>query len=125
MYNLIQVLIQQMTELTHFSEAIGSSDENGDLREFVKMFQILFHGQPEVERGVTVNNQLLVENLKTKSLVALLRIEDHINFLELSPETIKISNELIKCVKKHTAVIKMSKRNKENKNKSHKNLSSV
>ena len=28
------------------------------------MFLILFHGQSEVERGFTVNKQLLVENLK-------------------------------------------------------------
>ena len=27
------------------------------------------------------------------------RIENHVNFLELNPETIKISNELIKSVK--------------------------
>ena len=63
------------------------------------MFLILFHGQSEVERGFRVNNQLLVENLKTKFWVALRRIEDHMNFLELSPENFKISNESIKSVK--------------------------
>ena len=50
------------------------------------MFLILFHGQSEVERGFSVNKQLLVENLKTKSLVAFQRIEGHMNFSELSPE---------------------------------------
>ena len=63
------------------------------------MFLILFHGQSEDERGLRVNNQLLVENLKTKSWVALRRIEDHMYFLELSPENFKISNESIKSVK--------------------------
>ena len=63
------------------------------------MFLILFHGQSEDERGLRVNNQLLVENLKTKSWVALRRIEDHMYFLELSPENVKISNESIRSVK--------------------------
>ena len=63
------------------------------------MFLILFHGQSEVERRFNINKQLLVENLKTKSLVALRRIEDDMNFSELSPETTKISNEFIESVK--------------------------
>ena len=58
----------------------------------------MFHGQSEVERGFSVNKKLLAENLKTKSLVALRRIKDHMNFLELSPESIKISSELIRSV---------------------------
>ena len=84
---------------TFFSELMGSSDEYGNLWEFYKMFLILFYGQSEDERGFRVNKQLLVENLKTKSLVALRRIEDYMNFSELSPETIKIFNELIKNFK--------------------------
>ena len=62
------------------------------------MFLILFHGQSEVERGFSVNKQLLFENLKTKSLVGFRRIEDHMNFSELSPENIKVSNESDKSV---------------------------
>ena len=63
------------------------------------MFLILFLGQSEVERGFSVNKQLLVENPKTKSLVGFRRIEDHMNFSELSPENIKVSNESDKSVK--------------------------
>ena len=65
---------------------MGLSDEYEDPWEFFKMFLILFHGRSEVERGFRINKQLLVENLKLKSS-------------ELDPETIKISNELIKSVK--------------------------
>ena len=35
-------------------------------------------------------NKQLIENLKTKSLVTPQRIEDHMNFSELSPKIIKI-----------------------------------
>ena len=87
---------------------MGSSDEHGDLWEFCKMFLILFHGQSDVERRFSVNKQLLVENLKTKFLVALGRIKDCMNFSKLSPVTIKNSNELIKsAIKKPITVIKM------------------
>ena len=51
---------------TLFYEIMGLSDEYGDVWEFVKMFLILVHGQSEVERGFSVNKQLLVENLKRK-----------------------------------------------------------
>ena len=50
---------------TLFLETMGSSDEYGDLWEFVEMFLILFHGLSEVERGFSVNKQLLIENFKT------------------------------------------------------------
>ena len=73
--NYFQVLIQQMTELTHFLQKQWGCQMNMDIFwQFIKMFLILFHGQSEVERGFSVNKQLLVENVKTKSLVALGRI---------------------------------------------------
>ena len=52
-----------------------------------------------LKEGSASIKQLLVENLKTKSLVTLRRIEDHMYISELSPENIKISNELIKSGK--------------------------
>ena len=103
---------------------MGFTNEYGDLSKFVKMFLILFHGQSEVERGSSVNKQLLVENFKPKSLIALRKIEDHVNFLELCPETIKISNELIKNVKeahrryRETKKTESEKEKKQNKSKS-------
>ena len=78
---------------------MGLSDEYEDLLEFVKMFLMLFHGQSKIERGFSVNKQLLVKNLKGKSLVALWGIKCRKNISELSPETIKISSEWIKSVK--------------------------
>ena len=73
------------------------SDEYGDLWEFVKMFQILFYGQLEVERGSVSKSNLLKTSKQT--LVALQVIEDHINFSELSPKIVKISNKVFKSVK--------------------------
>ena len=63
------------------------------------MFLILYHGQSAIERGFNINKQLLVENLKPKSLVALGRIEDRMRYSEQSPETIKVPNKIIQSVK--------------------------
>lgn len=83
-----------------FSKTMGSSSNQfANLWEFVKMILVLFHGQSAVERGFSVNKQLLVENLKTKSLVALQRIEDHTSVSESSPATIKVSTAMVKSVK--------------------------
>ena len=60
---------------------IGSSKLCTNFRDFiVKMFLILYHGQSTRERGFSINKQLLVKNLKLKSLVALRRIEYHETF---------------------------------------------
>ena len=63
------------------------------------MFLILYHGQSALERGFSINKQLLVENLKPESLVALGRIEDRMRYSEQSPETIKVPNKIIQSVK--------------------------
>ena len=58
-----------------------------------------YNGQSAIERGFSISKQLLVENLNSKSLVALRRIEDHMRYSEQSPETIKVSNKIIESVK--------------------------
>ena len=60
---------------TPFSTTVGSSKLCTNLWDFVKMFLVLYHGQSAVERGFSINKQLLVENLELKSLVACKRIE--------------------------------------------------
>ena len=104
---------------------MGFTNEYGDLWKFVKMLLILFHGQSEVERGFNVNKQLLVENFKPKSLIALRKIEDHVNFLELCPETIKISNELIKNVKEAHRRYRETKKTESKKEKKQKTKARV
>ena len=56
--------------------------------------------QSSIERGFSINKQLLVENLKEKSLIALRLIEDHLSSFEESPESIKINREMLQHVKR-------------------------
>ena len=55
-------------------------------------------------------NKQLIESLKTKSLVTPQRIEDHMNFSELSPKIIKISIDE-KC--QESPLLLLSWRNKQ------------
>ena len=59
-----------------------------------KLVFVLSHGQSSIERGFSINKQLLVENLKEKSLIALHTIEDHLSSSGETPESIKIGREM-------------------------------
>lgn len=50
------------------------------LWDVVKQLLLLSHGQASVERGFSINKELLLENLKEKSVVAQRVIHDHISF---------------------------------------------
>lgn len=45
---------------------------------------VLSHGQSEIERGLNINDNLLVESLKTESLIAQRSVQDFINASEVS-----------------------------------------
>ena len=61
-----------------YHKAIGSKEE---FKEIWSVFQIVFilsHGNVRVESGVSVNADMLVENLKEESLIAQRRVYDSI-----------------------------------------------
>lgn len=107
---------------TFFSNLMRSSTAHQNLWEFIKMFLVLYHGQSAIERGFSVNKQLLVENLKPQSLVALRTIEDHMRYSELTPENIKIPSKMIQCAKQahscYTSELKKKREEKEKKESS-------
>ena len=59
----------------------------------------LSHGQSESEHGFNINDNLLVENLKTKSFTAQRSVQDFINASEVSVDKMEIDNVLIKSCK--------------------------
>ena len=60
---------------------------------------VLSHGQSETEHGFNINDNMLVENLKTESFTAQRRVQDLINASEVSVDKMKIDNVLIKSCK--------------------------
>ena len=62
-----------------------------------KVMQYVFtlpHGQSHVERGFNINDDIMIVNMKEKSLVAQRLIYDHMKVKELKPYTIQIDNAL-------------------------------
>ena len=72
------------------------------------------HGQASVERGFSVNENLMVENLKESSLIAQRVIYDHMKSKELNPETTDITKHLVVGVRsakqKYTAHLEEKRR---------------
>ena len=77
-----------------FSDFIGKNNACEEVWKVFKLVFVLSHGQSSIERGFSINKQLLVENLKEKSLIALRTIEDHLSSSGETPESIKIGREM-------------------------------
>jgi len=62
-----------------FHRLMANKDEYSKLWYVVKLLLLISHGQATVERGFSVNKQIMVENMKEKSFVAQRAICDHIS----------------------------------------------
>ena len=65
--------------------------------EVFKLIFILPHGQASVERGFSVNKELLIENLEEVSIVSERIVYDHV--CDLSVTDVLFSNDLLKSCK--------------------------
>ena len=76
--------------------------KNQAYKVFWKVCSIIFvlsHGQSAVERGFSVNKELLLENLQEKSLVSQRVVYDHINSNNIKISEYELSNDLLKNCK--------------------------
>ena len=92
-----------------------------ELASTLKIFLTLTHGQASVERGFSVNNTVLEQNLNDKSITARHLVKDHMLSNNLQPHNITISNKMTINVKSahqsyrsHLRSIAETKKNKEN-----------
>ena len=83
----------------------------------IKLVLTLIHDQASIERGFSVSENLVVENLKESSLIAQRIISDHMKSKELNPETIDITKHLVLGVtsakQKYTAHLEKQKKTKK------------
>ncbi|XP_072564133.1 uncharacterized protein [Paramormyrops kingsleyae] len=63
---------------TLLHETMGTKPSFSKVWDVVKILLVLSHGQASVERGFSINKELIVENQKERSLVAQRLIVDHI-----------------------------------------------
>ena len=79
-----------------------------------KLIFTLSHGQASVERGFSVNKELLVQNLQRVSLVSQRIVYDYFFSTEKTLSEFQISNELIKsCKLAHTRYTQSIETNKK------------
>ena len=60
---------------------------------------VLSHGQSAVERGFSINKELLVENLQEKSLVSQRMVYDHTNSNKINIHEYELPSDLLKSCK--------------------------
>ena len=82
-----------------FSELMHGIPKYKNCFEVFKLIFVLSHGQAAVERGFSVNKELLTENLEEVSLISQRLVYDHINDSQLSITKIPLPNELLKSCK--------------------------
>lgn len=92
-----------------------------DLSFLIKMILTLSHGQAAVERSFSINNSVLNLNMKEDSIVAKKIVKDHMISNGLKPNTINISNKLIRSVASARQKYKDSLAQSQVKNKKKKN----
>ena len=76
--------------------------ENGSYSSLWKVLIfsfVLSHGQSKIECEFNINDNLLVENLKTESLTAQRSVQDFINASEVSADKMEIDSVLIKSLR--------------------------
>lgn len=63
-----------------FCSLVFESSDTKDLQKFIRMVLCLSHGQASVERGFSLNKDLLVENQKEESLIAQRLCKDYLHY---------------------------------------------
>ena len=70
-----------------------------NLLSILKLVLVLSHGQANVERYLSVNNNALKFNMSENSIVSGKLIIDHMKWHNLSPQSFPITNDLLKSVR--------------------------
>ena len=73
--------------------------EIGSYKNLFKLVLVLSHGQANVERCFSVNNNVLKFNMSENSVVSRKLIIDHMKCHNLSPQSFPITNDLLKSVR--------------------------
>ena len=81
------------------------------------MVLTLSHGQADVERGFSLNDKLLVENMQEQSLISQRIVKDHMLSSSYKPHNIPISRDLIKSVDNSCSLYKIALKEKREQSK--------
>ena len=94
----------------------------------VKMVLTLSHEQADMERGFSLNDKLLVENMQEQSLISQRIVKDHMLSSGYKPHNIPISRDLIKSMDNSCSLYKIAlkeKREQSKKNEKNEKLNNL
>ena len=80
----------------------GIMSESASYKDCWEIFKFVFtlsHGQASIERGFSINKELLVENLQEESIVCQRMVYDHVNCSGESITEVPMTNALLKSCK--------------------------
>lgn len=80
----------------------GIMSESASYKDCWEIFKFVFtlsHGQASIERGFSINKELLVENLQEESIVCQRMVYDHVNCSGKSITEVPMTNALLKSCK--------------------------
>lgn len=80
---------------SYYYSLLKDKDDFCKLWKFIQLILILSHGNASVESGFSVNKQMLVENLKERSLIAQRVVYDNILYVG-GTENILINNRMLR-----------------------------
>lgn len=78
---------------TFYHDLFGTKKQYGDLWKVVKLILTLSHGQATIERGFSVNREVLVENIKEETLIALRFVCDELKNVKI--QDVPMTKELL------------------------------
>ena len=85
---------QRLDEFYH--SVLSEKEELVDLWKIVQMVLVVSHGQANIERGFSVNDDFLVPNLRKETLVGLRRVYDTMKSSNLKPHEFEVTDKMIK-----------------------------
>ena len=80
---------------TFFSKYCSQNADYVNFWKVCKIVFVLFHGQADVERGFSVNKEILVENMLKESLISQRLVCDQLGCYRSNLENYKVSRELL------------------------------
>ena len=80
---------------TLFHDSMSKKKEYDSLWQLVRRLLLLSHGQASVERGFSLNKEVMKENLSAHTLIALRSVKDHVMSIGGRPEDVIITPELL------------------------------
>lgn len=117
--NIMKFFSKNDDRLDHFwKKILVQNDANEEVKSFFKKIFIMSHGQASVERGFSVNKEILVENQHEKSLIAQRLVWDGLKCAG-GIENIEITKNMIHCARNSHAryVEELEAQKKEKKEK--------